>query len=416
MKKRMRAFFQFSFIAFFSSVTFASINLFPSVEALSAQVTIAWDPNTEMDLAGYRIYYGFESGIYTYSVDVGDQSSYSFTDMEPNRIYYFAVTAYSISGHESDFSEEISFLMPEENLPPVADAGPDQTVLEGAAVILNGNNSTDPNGDIFSHIWEQTDGPPVALLPTVDGRVTFTSPSVGPDGASLSFRLTVLDSTGLQSEDYCIVNVSWGNIPPAANASLDQAVDRGDTVILNGSDSSDPDDGIASFLWEQTGGPTVNISDPTGIQPVFVAPDGSSQDVSLTFQLTVEDAGGLRSRDTCVVNVSSTNIPPVADAGPDQQANTGNIVTLDGSSSFDPDDGVAFVRWKQLSGKPVRFWNPLALKVRFIVPDGIAEGESLTFQITVTDIAGLASQDACTVMIGGNGWEMPLHYGYPGRF
>ena len=77
-------------------------------------------------------------------------------------------------------------------------------------------------------------------------------------------------------------------------------------------------------------------------------------------------------------------------------------MTLDGSNSSDPDDGIASVRWKQLSGTPVGFLDPSALKANFIVPDGIAEGESLTFQITVTDIGGLASQDACTIMMSGN--------------
>jgi hypothetical protein len=136
-------------------------------------------------------------------------------------------------------------------------------VLEGVTVTLDGTNSTDPDGGAVTYLWEQTDGPTVALLDTADGRVTFTAPDVGPDGASLSFRLTVSDSTGLQSEDDCIVNVSWVNIPPTANASFDQTVDEGVTVLLDGSLSSDPDDGIVSFLWEQTGGPTVSLSDPS---------------------------------------------------------------------------------------------------------------------------------------------------------
>ena len=199
-----------------------------------------------------------------------------------------------------------------------------------------------------------------------------------------------------------MVNVSWTNIPPTAKTGSDQMADSGSTVTLSGLESSDPDDGIASYLWEQTGGPVVNISDPTEIQPDFVAPDAFSQDVSLTFQLTVEDFGGLRATDTCVVNISWTNTPPVADAGPDQTVDEGVTVTLDGSNSSDPDDGIAFVQWKQLSGIPVGFSNPSAMKPTFVVPDGIAEGESLTFQLTVTDIGGLASQDTCTVIMGGN--------------
>ena len=283
------------------------------------------------------------------------------------------------------------------NMPPVADAGPNQEVLEGVTVTLDGTNSTDPDGGAVSYSWEQTDGPTVALLDTADGRVTFTAPDVGPDGASLSFRLTVSDSTGLQSEDDCIINVSWVNIPPTANASSDQTVDEGVIVTLNGSQSSDPDDGIVSFLWEQTGGPTVSLSDPSAAQPDFVAPDVSSQDAALTFQLTVEDFGGLRSTDMCVVNVTFINMPPVADAGPDQNANAGKTVILDGSNSSDPDDGIASFRWKQLSGTPVVFSDPTAMETSFAVPNEITGDDSLVFQLTVVDVGGLTSQDTCTV-------------------
>jgi hypothetical protein len=289
MDKRNWIFPKISLNAVFLFITLIAATLFSTATAFSAQVTLAWDPNTETNLTGYKLYYGFESGNYTHTIDVGNQTSYSISDLESNVVHYFAATAYDSSGNESDFSEEVSYLVPTENRPPVADAGPDQTVIEGVTVMLDGTNSTDPDGDAVSYLWEQTSGPTVDLSDTTDGRLTFTAPDVGPDGASLSFRLTVSDSRGLQSEDDCIVNVSWVNIPPTANASFDQTVDGGDTVLLDGSLSSDPDDGIVSFLWEQTGGPTVSLSDPSAVQPDFVAPDVSFQDVALTFQLTVED-------------------------------------------------------------------------------------------------------------------------------
>jgi hypothetical protein len=109
----------------------ASIIIFSSVVAHSAQVTLAWDPNAEQSLAGYKLYYGFESGNYTCSIDVGNQTSYSISDLESSRMHYFAATAYDVNGDESGFSEEITYLVPIGNMPPVADAGPDQTVDEG---------------------------------------------------------------------------------------------------------------------------------------------------------------------------------------------------------------------------------------------------------------------------------------------
>ncbi|MBW1867837.1 MAG: fibronectin type III domain-containing protein [Deltaproteobacteria bacterium] len=387
---------------FLSFLFLTAILVFSPTISHSARVMLAWDPNTEEDLAGYKIYYGVEKGNYAYSIDVGNQTTYTITDLEPNRVHYFAATAYSVYGDESGFSAEISHFVPAGELPPVADAGPDQIVDEGATVILDESNSTDPNNDIDSYLWEQVDGPTVELSNPVDGKMSFIAPDVGPDGASLTFRLTVTDTHGLQSQDSCVVNVSWTNLPPTAKAGSDQTVEGGSRVTLSAIESSDLDDGIASYLWEQTGGAVVIISDSTAVQPDFVAPDAFTEDVSLTFQLTAEDLGGLRSTDTCVVNVSWTNTPPTADAGPDQFASEGNTVTLDGSNSSDPDDGIAFVRWEQLNGIPMVFSDPSAPQPTFVVPDVIIEGESLTFQLTVTDKGGLRSQDTCTVKLAGN--------------
>ena len=175
-------------------------------------------------------------------------------------------------------------------------------------------------------------------------------------------------------------------------------MDEGDTVTLNASNSFDPDDGIAFYLWEQTGGPEVNISDPTAMQATFSTPDINTDDLSLTFQLTVEDTGGLIATDLCVVNVSWLNIPPSADAGPDHSVDEGDMVTLDGSNSSDPDDGIASARWTQLSGIPVNLSDPAALQPTFLTPAN-SEGEALTFQLTVMDNGGLASQDTCTVTL-----------------
>jgi len=78
----------------------------------SAQVTLAWDPNTEPDLAGYRIYYGLLSNEYSYSIDAGNQTSYTLSNLEDEKTYYFAATAYDQEGNESDFSYEVVFNAP----------------------------------------------------------------------------------------------------------------------------------------------------------------------------------------------------------------------------------------------------------------------------------------------------------------
>jgi len=77
----------------------------------TATVTLAWDPNTEADLAGYRVAYGLKSRNYASTVDVSNKTSYTLTNLTPGRTYYFAVKAYNTTNQESAYSEEISHML-----------------------------------------------------------------------------------------------------------------------------------------------------------------------------------------------------------------------------------------------------------------------------------------------------------------
>ena len=78
----------------------------------SAQVTLAWNPNTEQDLAGYKIYYGTSSNNYTMGVDAGKNVTYTLSGLGNGITYYIASTAYDTEGYESDFSNEVVFNAP----------------------------------------------------------------------------------------------------------------------------------------------------------------------------------------------------------------------------------------------------------------------------------------------------------------
>lgn len=73
-------------------------------------VQVAWDPNPETDLAGYRLYFGTAPGTYSVVVDVSNVTSFTLTnDQFPNTAaYYFALTAYNTSSLESGYSNEVS--------------------------------------------------------------------------------------------------------------------------------------------------------------------------------------------------------------------------------------------------------------------------------------------------------------------
>jgi hypothetical protein len=100
------------------------------------------------------------------------------------------------------------------NSPPLADAGLDKTAQEGSYVNLNGSGSSDPDdGDgIESYNWVQLSGPSVILEAAgppgeLGAAVDFLAPTVGADGETLVFQLTVSDTFGSQSTDDCIVTI-----------------------------------------------------------------------------------------------------------------------------------------------------------------------------------------------------------------
>jgi len=94
-------------VTFLLSASLLLLALFPAHLAASA-LTLAWDPGTEDDLAGYKVYCGTRSRDYDLAIDVGNNTYYTVRGLEPETRYYFALTAYDISRNESDFSGEVS--------------------------------------------------------------------------------------------------------------------------------------------------------------------------------------------------------------------------------------------------------------------------------------------------------------------
>jgi hypothetical protein len=81
--------------------------------ALSSQVTIAWDANSQPQVKGYKLYYGTSSGQYTTNADVENQTAATPSGLQAGAAYFFAATAYDSSGNESNYSQELSFTIPQ---------------------------------------------------------------------------------------------------------------------------------------------------------------------------------------------------------------------------------------------------------------------------------------------------------------
>ena len=263
---------------------------------------------------------------------------------------------------------------------------------------LNGNLSTDLDNDALTYLWTQMSGMTVALRNANTVEATFLAPTSLANDEALVFRLTVTDSNGASSSDLITVNVAAGvNDPPVANAGIDQNVDEATTVTLDGSGSNDPENTTLTFIWTQTR-PTsgalagVLLQNAASDSPSFVVPNVLVNG-TMVFQLVVRDAGGVESNsDTVTINVSGDNDPPLANAGEDQTVANGQVVTLDGSLSSDPEGEDLGYIWTKLGptsgpGADVDLNDNTVVTPTFMFPV-LNPDSPFVFQLVVSTTAG----------------------------
>jgi hypothetical protein len=268
------------------------------------------------------------------------------------------------------------------NHPPVANAGPDQTVSEGTLVTLDGTGSSDPDGDLLAYEWTAPAG--ITLSSTSAAQPTFVAPDVGPEGQTFVFTLVVRDPSGAMSAPDS-VSVTVTNVNQAqGNPGPNRSVPENTLVTLDGSGSSDPDGDPITFQWIAP--PGITLDDATSATPSFTSPSVGPAGTVLRFTLLVRDSlGAVSTPATVDIKVTNVNHPPVANAGEDFTARPLFFARLHGSGS-DPDgDRIVSFRWKAPPGVFLLFeWsqNPI-----FLVPL-VRDGTQLTFSLVVTDALG----------------------------
>lgn len=269
--------------------------------------------------------------------------------------------------------------------PPVANAGPDQTVYESSTVVLDGSASRDPEGKALAYKWAQVSGTPVDLNTDDPSRPTFTALAVSRAGETLTFSLVVND--GVQDSkvaDSVNITIKDLNHPPVAVAGADLTVGESSQVTLDGSASYDLDGDNLTYSWIQTAGPNVELSTVTGAQPVFTSPTVGTEGTTLVFELTVSD-GIANATDTVAVVVENVNHPPIANAGMDQVRSEASTIVLNGTLSGDVDGDALTFNWTQLTGTPVTLSDNAGQTPSFIAPLVGPEGTTLEFQLIVND-------------------------------
>lgn len=106
-------FSNFKFKLLYIKLTLFIIVMLSSTSIFAGEITLKWYAPTSKvngkpltDLAGYIIYYGTASQVYTGFIDVGNVTSIRIGNL-PAGYIYLALTAYDAKGNESGYSNEV---------------------------------------------------------------------------------------------------------------------------------------------------------------------------------------------------------------------------------------------------------------------------------------------------------------------
>ena len=232
----------------------AALLLFPlslETNAHSAQVTLAWDANTEPGITGYKIYYGTSSRSYPNSIDVGNRTSCTVTNLLDRTTYYFAATDYNGIGQESAFSNEVSHTTPTppspvctytltpttQSLPASAGSGT-VNVAAGSGcswtavsnqswIIITSNSSAAGTGTVNYSVSANSGSSSRTGTLTIAGKTVTLSQSGSSAGGvvfavnSGGSQYTSSDGTVYQSDRYYSGGSTWGSTAAISGTSDD---------------------------------------------------------------------------------------------------------------------------------------------------------------------------------------------------
>lgn len=220
------------------------------------------------------------------------------------------------------------------NARPSADAGPDQIVLAGTVVELDGRGSGDPDGDKLEPTWSFLTLP-ASSEAEIEDPGAATTRFLADAGGIYEIRLVVDDGMLESAADFIRVTAFVENTPPVAEAGDDRTVEVSTEVVLDGSLSINPDGDPLVYAWSFA-------SVPPGSEALLLDADGVSArfvpDVAGAFvvELVVND-GAAQSLPDRVVITATEPPPPVTGCAADPTALLCDV--LDGSTSGARDGG-----------------------------------------------------------------------------
>lgn len=295
----------------------------PAVVAINELVVM--DAAESLDPDGQLSEYRWSLG--DGSVKAGSKISHKYTQSGtyPVTLTVIDNTSTLNNSDEASFSIRV-------NDPPVPDAGGDRLVNE-SVVEFDASGSRDKDDDIIEYCWDFGDGQTDSGI-----KVSHVYASPGTYKVTLTIKDASGTKTAIQSQNVTVTV----NSPPVADAGREQIVAIGEKVRFRGGFSSDADGKIVTYRWTVDEGV---VLEGKNVTHVYEKP-GIYQ-----VQLLVIDNDGAEDIHTTTVWV---NTPPVAKIPPLPRLAPGQVITFDGSMSYDVDGQLDLYEWDFGDGSQVK--------------------------------------------------------------
>lgn len=258
--------------------------------ALAGSIELQWDPVTDPDLEGYRVYYGTSPGSYDQNIEVGNVTSYNLQGLADCTTWYVAVKAYDTGGLESElYSNEVEGWP----RPVVSSAVPAQGETGGqVSVTITGTNFMDGAIVDFLDAGIIVDAVTWNSCTEVVADITIAS-----DAALGAKNIDVVNPDDVYGTGVALFTVvSGAQAPSVTSHPDDQSVARGRVAIFSvAADGTAP----LSYQWKRDGSDIAGATEATYVTPPTVAGDHLS-----TYSCVVTNSAGSDESNPATLSVT----------------------------------------------------------------------------------------------------------------
>ena len=391
--------FNHSFYFLFILLTLNFLFFLISDVSAATQASFRWEPNTEPDLAGYRIFHREQSQSYNYANPSweGTDTYCTIYDLDESTTHFFVARAFDNEGYESENSIEAR-LEPGIiiNIPPTAVVTPDYLETTGETLVtLDGSASTDSDDGIASYLWTQVEGDPVLLSNSTSVVTTFTTPQAESFDKNIEFQLTVTDHGGLSDTTNSSIYVMQNETPTLNSVTISGPVQvnegSGTQYILTANYSDGGSIDVTSLASWSDNSSFASITSYGNLIASSVVSDQSCM-------ITASYEGRSDTHSVTIADLPQSHSPAVAITSPGDGSGftESDPVGFDGTAE-DTEDGdlATSLTWSSNLDGPIGAGGSF-------VTNSLSLGTHI-ITVTVTDSEGLTGSDSVSITIAESG-------------